>query len=294
MNYATLDRAGPAGAHPPEQHGRATCGTTASPAAASEVVVTYGRGGKLYDVRGRASCSRAGTCSFRTSCPDLPAAQKEALAYGVKAPLVYTSVALRTGRRSRSSGVSNVSAPAMYHDSRGAAEAVDLGDYKHARTPDEPIVLHMTRHAVRAGQAAEGAAPHRPRRSADDDRSRPSSATSAISSARMLGGGGFDPARDIDAITVNRWPHGYAYNYNSLYDPIEWVFTSSAERPCVMARQPFGRITIANSDAAASPHTDAAFLEANRAVGEVLERRAFPFLTTKPPTSSGPNQKRLK
>ena len=97
--------------------------------------------------------------------------------------------------------------------------------------------------------------------------------------ARMLGGGGFDPARDIAAITVNRWPHGYAYTYNSLTDPMEWVFTSSADRPCVKARQPFGSITIANSDAAASPHTDAAFLEAHRAVGEVLERRAFPFVT---------------
>jgi spermidine dehydrogenase len=95
----------------------------------------------------------------------------------------------------------------------------------------------------------------------------------------VLAGGGFDPARDIAAITVNRWPHGYAYTYNSLTDPMEWVFTSTNARPCVIARQPFGLITIANSDAAASPHTDAAFLEANRAVGEVLERRAYPFLT---------------
>lgn len=96
---------------------------------------------------------------------------------------------------------------------------------------------------------------------------------------RVLGGGGFDPARDIAAITVNRWPHGYAYTYNSLTDPMDWVFTSTDDRPCVIARQPYGLITIANSDAAASPHTDAAFLEANRAVGEVLERRAYPFLT---------------
>jgi spermidine dehydrogenase len=100
--------------------------------------------------------------------------------------------------------------------------------------------------------------------------------------ARVLGGGGFDPARDIAAITVNRWPHGYAYTYNSLSDPIDWVFTSSADRPCVAARQPFGSIVIANSDAAASPHTDAAFLEASRAVGEVLERRAYPFVTRTP------------
>ena len=95
---------------------------------------------------------------------------------------------------------------------------------------------------------------------------------------QVLGGGGFDPGRDIVAISVNRWPHDYAYTYNSLYDPMEWVFTSTNERPCVVGRQPFGQITIANSDAAASPHTDAAILEAHRAVQEVLQRRAMPVL----------------
>jgi spermidine dehydrogenase len=35
----------------------------------------------------------------------------------------------------------------------------------------------------------------------------------------MLAPAGFDPARDIVAITVNRWPHGYAYEYNPLWDP---------------------------------------------------------------------------
>jgi len=56
------------------------------------------------------------------------------------------------------------------------------------------------------------------------------------------------------------------------------VFTTSDARPCVAARKPFGLIAIANSDAAASPHTDAAFLEAHRAVSEMLERRAYPFI----------------
>ena len=35
---------------------------------------------------------------------------------------------------------------------------------------------------------------------------------------RMLGPGGFSSARDIAAITVNRWPHGYGYVANSLFD----------------------------------------------------------------------------
>jgi spermidine dehydrogenase len=82
---------------------------------------------------------------------------------------------------------------------------------------------------------------------------------------RALAGGGFDPARDIEAITVNRWPHGYAYEYNSLYDP-DW---SEEERPWVKGRKPFGRITIANSDAGASAYTNIAIDQAHRAVREI-------------------------
>jgi spermidine dehydrogenase len=83
---------------------------------------------------------------------------------------------------------------------------------------------------------------------------------------RVLGGGGFDPARDIVAITVNRWPHGYAYEYNPLWDP-DWP---KGQSPCEIGRQRFGRITIANSDAAAAAYTDKAMDEAHRAVAELL------------------------
>ena len=57
--------------------------------------------------------------------------------------------------------------------------------------------------------------------------------------ARTLQAGGFDPARDITAITVNRWPHGYAYEYNSLWDKF-WL--EGGETPCEIARKPFGRL----------------------------------------------------
>jgi spermidine dehydrogenase len=91
-------------------------------------------------------------------------------------------------------------------------------------------------------------------------------------------------------MAVNRWPHGYSYTYNSLYEPVEWVFTETDERPCVVARKPYGLITIANSDAAASPHTDAAMLEAHRAVEEVLNIRAEPLLTRPRPASAMPTR----
>jgi spermidine dehydrogenase len=82
---------------------------------------------------------------------------------------------------------------------------------------------------------------------------------------RILSPGGFDPANDIQAITVNRWPHGYAYEYNSLYDP-DWP---EDQQPCVIGRQAFGRISIANSDAEAFAYTNAAIDQAFRAVNEV-------------------------
>ena len=82
----------------------------------------------------------------------------------------------------------------------------------------------------------------------------------------MFGPYGFDSARDIQGITVNRWAHGYAYGYNSLFDPD----VPEAQRPHVIGRKQFGRISIANSDAAATAYTDAAIDMADRAVKEVL------------------------
>jgi len=81
----------------------------------------------------------------------------------------------------------------------------------------------------------------------------------------LLGPVGFDVEKDILAITVNRWPHGYAYDYLDLWDP-DWA---EAEAPHEVARQPFGNITIANADAAADAYTHAAIDEAYRAVQEL-------------------------
>jgi spermidine dehydrogenase len=71
---------------------------------------------------------------------------------------------------------------------------------------------------------------------------------------------------DIEAITVNRWPHGYAPEWNPLFAPD----IPDAQRPNVLGRAQFGRISIANSDAGAAAYTDSAIDQANRAVNELL------------------------
>ena len=245
-----------------------------------DVEVSYVRGGQTAQVRGRACVMACWNTVIPYLVPELPQRQREALAFGVKAPLVYTSIAIRNWTSFERLGISRVSAPSMYHTRVGLDEAVSLGDLRHAESPEEPVVLSLARYPSSPGKPRKEQ--HRiGRQDLLNTTFETFERKLRDQLGRVLGGGGFDPGRDILAMTVNRWPHGYAYTYNSLYDPMEWVLPSSNERPCVVGRQPFGQITTANSDAAASPHTDAAILEAHRAVQEVLQRRAMPVLAKK-------------
>ena len=233
---------------------------------ASDVEVTYSRGGKLRSVRGKKCILACWGTVVPYICPELPEAQRKALAYGVKVPIVYTNVLIANWTSLRKLGVNHVYAPGGFHTSINLDLPVSLGDYHCSRTPDEPILLHLMRTPCRPGLPARDQ--HRAGRmellaTTFDTFEREIRAQLG----RILGPGGFDPARDIRAITVNRWAHGYAYQYNSLFDPF-WL--EGGELPCVVGRQPFGRIAIANADAAAYSYTDAAIDQAHRAVDEVL------------------------
>jgi spermidine dehydrogenase len=85
----------------------------------------------------------------------------------------------------------------------------------------------------------------------------------------IYGASGFDAADDILAITVNRWPHGYARDHIDLEDPA-W---NTDPPPNVVGRQRFGRIAIANSDAGADAFTHTAIDQAWRAVNELAQAR---------------------
>src|SRR5206468_2141830 len=144
VNYAWLDR--------PNQPARIRLNSTVvnvrhdgGASRAPETVVSYVRGGKTYQVRGRACVMACWNMFIPYIVPELPAKQKEALAYGVKGPLVYTSVAVKNWTAFQKLGVSSVNAPTMYHSGVSLAEAVSLGELQHPQSPNEPIVLHMTR-----------------------------------------------------------------------------------------------------------------------------------------------------
>ena len=198
-------------------------------------------------------------------CPEMPAAQKEALHKLVKTPLVYTSVALRNWTAFQKLGVAMVTAPGSYHTSLRLNFPVDIGGYTAERSPDKPILVHMTRTPCKPGLSEFG----QNRAGRYELLSTPFETFEREirdQLGRTLAGGGFDPARDITGITVNRWLHGYAPEWNALWDePLP-----EDQQPNVIGRARFGRITIANSDAGAAAYTDCAIDQAHRAVEELL------------------------
>jgi len=235
------------------------------PKSAGQVEVTYLRGGRTFTARARGTVLACYNMMIPYLCPELPAGQKDALHELVKTPLVYTSVALRNRRAFDALKVHRIYAPGGYHTYFHLNPHVDIGRYESPKSAHDPILVHMVRTPCKPGLP-------------EHDQNRLGRAELLSTPfetfersireqlARTLGMGGFDPARDITAITVNRWPHGYAPEYNPLFDPD----VSEPERPHVIGRAQFGRITIANSDSGGGAYTDSAIDQGHRAVMELL------------------------
>jgi spermidine dehydrogenase len=234
--------------------------------AARRVEVIYSQAGTLKAVSARRVILACWHNVIPFICPELPQAQRDALGYGVKVPVVYTGVLIRNWQAFVKLGVNRISAPAFWHTSFALDFPVSVGAYRFPRSPDEPIVLRLTKAACRPGLAARDQ--HRAGRQELLETPFETIERSIRAELdRMLSPGGFDAARDILAITVNRWPHGYSYQYNSLYDPF-WL--EGGTTPAEIARRPLGRISIANADAGAYAYADGAIDQGLRAAREAL------------------------
>jgi spermidine dehydrogenase len=233
------------------------------------VQVTYVKGGQVRAVRGDACVMACWNMVIPYLCPELPETQKEGLAYNVKVPLVYTNVQLKNWKAFDKLKVHHVSCPGCFFYSFELDFPVSMGGYKFTQSPEESCLLHLqhvpvgpgktAREMQRAGRVQLMATPFDTFERHLRDQL-----------GRALQGGGFDPARDIEAITVNRWPHGYSYEYISLYDPI-WP---AGQAPHEIGRKPFGRIHIANSDAGMFAYTNEAIDQGWRAVREIITKKA--------------------
>ncbi len=236
-----------------------------------EVEVTYVRSGRARRVRGRSCVLACYNAMIPYMCPELPEAQRTALSYALKAPRVYTSVLIRNWNAFQRLGLSDAYCPGGYHDVVGLGDPISMGEYRCPRTPDEPMVLQLYRTPLAPGLPA----PEQWKRGMLELQITSFEVFERETRdqlGRMLGSGGFDPARDIEAITVNRWPHGYIFYQDPATEEVVWTPDWPAqERPWLRGRQPFGRISIANCDAANYAMAESSFGEAYRAVLEVVE-----------------------
>ncbi len=236
-----------------------------TPESSPSVRIAYVREGKKNVVRAHHCILACYNTLIPSLMPEIPESQREALAYPVKVPMMYTNVLLRRWTAFQKLGVSVIDAPGMYHTECSLDPGTTVGGYSGVTSPEEPILLHMVRNPNKPGLP----------RKEQNRAGQKELFTMAFQDFelqirqqldRMLGPAGFNAADDILAITVNRWPLGYAYTYDTIADPD----LPPEQRPHVIGRRRFGQVAIANADAGAAAFTNQAIDEAHRAVQELL------------------------
>jgi len=262
FDYTQLDRGGA----PLRLRLNSTAVTVANARAkGGPVDIGYVRSGELHRVQARQCVLACYNMMIPHIMPELPDAQKQALALGVKLPLVYINVAVRNWHAFRNLGVNEIYSPHGYFSNIKLDYPVSLGGYRCPRDPGEPILLHMEHMPLTPNQGLSNAEQFRLGRLVllntpfEEFENRINDQLD-----RMLGPGGFQSARDIAAITVNRWPHGYSYDANTLFDP-----ETPGPPPYEIGRKRCGNVTIANCDAGWNSYTHEAIDQAWRAVNEL-------------------------
>ena len=199
-------------------------------------------------------------------CPAMPDTQKAALKYQVKFPMILTNVLLRNSEAMDKLGVDGIACPGRLHARLFLFKGLHTGGYQRPDNADEAVSLVFwgsispPEDAIDLRSQLRGSRQKLLELSFEDFEREVRTVLDGL-----LGPAGFDVSEDILAITVNRWPHGYSYEYMQLWDP-EW---QPGEAPHEIARQRFGSIAIANADAGASAYTHVAIDQAYRAIADL-------------------------
>ena len=221
--------------------------------AQNEVAVNYIKDDKSYVVKAKGVVMACYNMIIPHIVPGLPQDQHDALRSLTKVPLQYSTVGLRNWRAMKEMGLGMVMSPGNLHTAVNMDFPVSVGDYHFTKSPDSPCVLHM-RSAPRGDTIG---APLRQQFAEARYNMLAMSFEVYEQEIRehltgMFPKELFDFDRDVESITVNRWAHGYSHG-----DPGD------------VGRAPFGRITIANSDANDISLANNAIMQAYHAVQEL-------------------------
>nr|WP_242533173.1 NAD(P)-binding protein [Niveibacterium umoris] len=249
------------------------------PAAAKAVAVTCrSREGDEYTVSAGQVVLACWSRVIPHLTDELPAAQVSALRDQVKVPLLYANVLLRNWEAFARGGFSAISNPGGFWDEASLDFPVSTDRYRFASLPSDPVLVHLARVMVEGGGASERAQCEAGR--ARLERLGFNEIEHEIRALLQgaLGPFGFEHERDIHGITVNRWAHGYAYEYMRPWD----AYWPDGPLPIHTARMGWGRIAIANSDAGAFAYVHSAIDQATRAVSELLPQARLARWNTSP------------
>ncbi len=263
LDYAALD----VPASPVRLRLNATAVHVANGVDGAGVTVDYVQDGELRRVPAKRAVLACYNAVIPHLVPELPATQKAALAQAVKRPMLVVNAVLRNGEAFKKLGIKGVQLPGSLLQNLFLVTGVNVADYHPKWRPEDACVVQSFASfgdpLPGGGSLAAHGRAARARMLAMPFEDYERELRSVLNS--MLGPAGFDAAGDILAITVNRWPHGYARDHIDLEDA-DW---NVEPRPEVVGRQRFGNIAIANSDAAADAYTHAAIDQAWRAVNEL-------------------------
>ncbi len=252
FNYAELDK--------PSNSVRVRLNSTVvnvhhggDPYSSSDVFVNYIYDNKSYQVKAKGVVMACYNMMIPHIVSDLPTKQDAALRRLSKIPLQFTTVGLKNWRALKEMGIGMAMSPGNMHQAVGMDFPISIGGYEYTKTPDDPCILHMrccllgeTVGAPRIEQLREARYRMLGLQFRDYE----------VEIREHLGGmlpkDVFNFDRDVESISVNRWAHGYSYG-----------------NPGAIGRQPFGRITIANSDSVNSSLLNRAIEQAWRAIKEL-------------------------
>ncbi len=241
------------------------------PSSAKQLEVTYVQGGEARRVRARHCILACYHSVIPYLCPEMPTDQKDALSRTIRMPLVSVNVLVSDWMAFERLRIFAAYCPGSYFCDVRLTYPLSFADYASARSADEPMTVHMYRIPL-PGDLPAGDQFRAGRHELLGTSFEQFERNIRAQLGAMLGDGGFAPARDIKAITVNRWPHGYAVGYDAETGDIYWFSDPwpDEKKTWFTGRKQFGRIAIANSDAAASAMTESAIEQGYRATQEIL------------------------
>ena len=232
------------------------------------VSVVYATGKKLFRIRARSAAMAGGSWTTKRIVRDLPAAQQEAYAQFFRSPCMMANVALRnwhflakmgiTGCRWFGGGLGN------YMELRRLAT---IGKVAKTISPDSPVVLTLKVLYSYPGVSTEDQG-HQGRAEMITTSFREYERRIRQQFTDMFSGAGFDPERDIAGIILNRWGHAYLSPQPGFF----FGKNGKAAPRDVLRDTPFGRIAFANTDLAGAMDHRFSILEAQRAIGQLLEQ----------------------